>query len=276
VLIGETWTSDVSQLKDYYGEHNDELQLPMDLLLNGLPFSADAYRKHVAAMDSSGRWPVYVITNHDMTRSYTRYADGKHNDEIAKLMAAFYLTLRGTAIMYYGEELGMENNDPKTKDEVQDPVGKLSWPTDKGRDGERTPMQWTDGPNAGFTTGRPWLPVPASAKTHNVATEEHDPHSVLETYRSVLALRHHQPALVEGDYFSLNKADPNVLAYLRRYKNEEVLVVLNFSGRNQEAKITEPAAGYISLFSSGAKLGPDGYKTILLEPFGFYMARLQK
>jgi alpha-glucosidase len=96
----------------------------------------------------------------------------QHNDEIAKLMAAFYLTLRGTAIMYYGEELGMENNDPKSKDEVQDPVGKLSWPTDKGRDGERTPMQWTSGTNAGFSEHQPWLPVPPSAKTHNVASEE--------------------------------------------------------------------------------------------------------
>jgi len=276
VLIGETWTSDVSQLKEYYGQRNDELQLPMDLLLNGLPFSAEAYRKHVAAMDSSGRWPVYVITNHDMTRSYTRYADGKHNDEIAKLMAVFYLTLRGAAIMYYGEELGMENNDPKTRDEVQDPVGKLSWPKDKGRDGERTPMQWTSGPNAGFTTGKPWLAVPPSAQSHNVASEEKDPHSVLETYRGILALRHHQPALVEGDYFSLNNSDPNVLAYLRRYENEEVLVVLNFSSTNQEAKLEVPAAGYVSLLSSGTKLGPDGYKTILLEPFGFCVARLQK
>ena len=115
-------------------------------------------------MDSAGGWPVYVISNHDITRSYTRYGDGKHNDEIAKLMAAFYLTLRGTAIMYYGEELGMENNDPKTRDEVQDPVGRSSWPKDKGRDGERTPMQWSDGTNAGFTEGKPWLPLRRAPK----------------------------------------------------------------------------------------------------------------
>ena len=275
VLIGETWTSDVSQLAEYYGKNNDELQLPMDLLLNTLPFSADVYRKHVAALDSSGRWPVYVITNHDITRSYTRYADGKHNDEIAKLMAAFYLTLRGTAILYYGEEVGMENNDPKSKEEVQDPEGKLGWPKEKGRDGERTPMQWTDGRNAGFTTGKPWLPVPASGKTHNVATEEKDPHSILETYRSLLGLRHHQPALLEGDYFSINNDDPNVLAYLRRYNNESVLVVLNFSSQPQQAKIDVPSTGYISLLSSGATLA-DGYKSIHLEPFGFYIAHLQK
>jgi alpha-glucosidase len=226
-------------------------------------------------MDSSGHWPVYVMNNHDTRRSYSRYANGKNDDAIAKLVAAFYLTLRGTAILYYGEELGMENNDPKTKDEVQDPVGKLSWPKDKGRDGERTPMQWSDAANAGFSTAKPWLPVPPSAKSHNVASEEKDPHSVLETYRAVLALRHQLPALIEGNYASLNNSDPNVFAYVRRYKNEEVLVVLNFSDKNQETKIDDLAAGYVSLLSSGAKLA-DGYKSIVLEPFGFYIAKLAK
>ena len=275
VLIGETWTTDVAQLAEYYGPHNNELQMPMDLLLNGLPFSAEAYRAHVNALDGSGHWPVYVMNNHDTRRSYSRYANGRNDEAIAKLVAAFYLTLRGTAILYYGEEVGMENNDPKTKAEVQDPVGKLSWPTDKGRDGERTPMQWSEGKNAGFSSAKPWLPVPGSATSHNVATEEKDVHSVLETYRSLLALRHNEPALLEGDYLSINSNDPNVYAYLRRHKDEEVLVVLNFSDKNREAKIDEPAAGFVSLLSSGAKLA-DGYKAILLEPFGFYIGKLHK
>ena len=96
---------------------------------------------------------VYVITNHDIVRSYTRYADGAHNDDIAKMMAALYLTLRGSAIMYYGEEIGMENNDPKSKDDVQDPIGKLGWPLEKGRDGERTPMQWNHSGECGIQRG---------------------------------------------------------------------------------------------------------------------------
>jgi len=153
-------------------------------------WSADQYQKHIAAVDAAGGWPTYVITNHDIVRSYTRYADGAHNDDIAKMMAAFYRTLRGTAIMYYGEEIGMENNDPKSKDEVQDPIGKLGWPLEKGRDGERTPMHWNDRQDAGFSKARPWLPVPPSAKTHNVAGEMKDPSSVLSFYRQLLALRH--------------------------------------------------------------------------------------
>ncbi|HXO94247.1 MAG TPA: alpha-glucosidase C-terminal domain-containing protein, partial [Candidatus Acidoferrum sp.] len=227
----------------------------------------------------AGGWPVYVITNHDITRSYTRYADGKHNDEIAKLMAAFYLTLRGTAIMYYGEELGMENNDPKSRDQVQDPVGKLSWPTDKGRDGERTPMQWTDGKNAGFTEGKPWLPVPPSARTHNVATEEKDPNSILSVYKKVLALRHAEPALIEGDYVSLNNDDPNVYSYLRRYKNEAFLVVLNFSNAAQTAKLDLAVQGFATAQSKpmlvSEATAADG-KIVKLEPFGFYIAKLTK
>ena len=96
VLIGETWTSNVEQLKDYYGTKNDELQMPMDLMMTGFKgLSADEYRKHIAAVNAAGHWPVYVITNHDIVRSYTRYGDGIHNDDIAKMMAALYLTLRG-------------------------------------------------------------------------------------------------------------------------------------------------------------------------------------
>jgi alpha-glucosidase len=191
--------------------------------------SAPKFRKQIALAESSGEWPIYVITNHDMVRSYNRYGDGKHNDQIAKLMAALYLTLRGTPIMYYGEELGMENNDPKRKEDVFDPLGKTNWPTNKGRDGERTPMQWDTSVNAGFTQEKPWLPVPDSYRTHNVATESKDPDSILNFYKRLLVLRHQDQALLEGDYVALDQDDPNILAYLRKYKNEAVLVVLNMS-----------------------------------------------
>src|SRR5229473_8223911 len=176
VLIGETWTSDINELKEYYGEHGNELQMPMDFMFTEVSkLSPPDFRKQIAAVDGAGGWPVYVISNHDIVRSYNRYGDGEHNDTIAKLMAGMYLTLRGTPIMYYGEELGMENNDPKRKEDVKDPIGKLGWPKDKGRDGERTPMQWKNEPNGGFSKNAPWLPVPASYATHNVESELKDP-----------------------------------------------------------------------------------------------------
>jgi alpha-glucosidase len=280
VLIGETWTSDVSQLKEYYGEHNDELQMPMDLLLNGLPFSADAYRKHVEAVDSAGGWPVYVITNHDITRSYTRYADGKHDDDIAKLMAGFYLTLRGTPIMYYGEEIGMKNNDPKRKEDVKDPIGKLGWPKEKGRDGERTPMQWISGKNAGFSTVKPWLPVPASASTHNVASEENDPNSVLSFYKKMLALRHADSALREGSYETAGQNDAQVYSYVRKYKDEAVLVVLNFSSEVKKMSADLTSGGFGSakaemLLANKASV-MDGAKSVELGPYGVCVLKLTK
>jgi len=236
VLIGETWTKNIDELKQYYGAHGNELQLPMDFMFTRVDkLSPGEFRRQIAAADSAGGWPTWVITNHDIPRSYNRYGDGTHNDEIAKLMAALYLTLRGTPIMYYGEEIGMENNDPKRREDVKDPEGRTGWPKEKGRDGERTPMQWSDAANAGFSTQTPWLPVPESYKTHNVASESKDPNSVLEFYRKVLALRHKNAALLEGNYTALNEDDPNVLSYLRSYKGKSVLVALNMSNSPQKA-----------------------------------------
>ncbi len=280
VLIGETWTSNVSELKDYYGAKNDELQLPMDLMMTEFKgLSADRYRKHIAAVDAAGGWPTYVITNHDIVRSYTRYADGAHNDDIAKMMAALYLTLRGTAIMYYGEEIGMENNDPKSKDEVQDPIGKLGWPLEKGRDGERTPMQWNDSQNAGFSKAKPWLPVPASAKSHNVASEMKVENSVLSFYRQLLALRHKEPALLEGNFQLLNESDPNVLTYVRRYKDEAILVMLNMSGTEQQVRLDISPLGFAMprvsvLLTSFHKPLPPASATVPMEPYSAFIARI--
>ncbi|HEX2597697.1 MAG TPA: alpha-amylase family glycosyl hydrolase, partial [Terriglobales bacterium] len=119
VLIGETYTNDISELKKYYGEHSNELQMPMDLMFGMVnKLSAPEFRRQIAAVDGAGGWPVFVIGNHDNPRSYVRYGDGQHDDQIAKLMAGLYLTLRGSAIMYYGEEIGMTNNDPQRKEDV--------------------------------------------------------------------------------------------------------------------------------------------------------------
>jgi alpha-glucosidase len=279
VLIGETWTSNVIELEQYYGNNGNELQLPMDLMLTNLPLSAPVLRSHIAAVNAARGWPTYVITNHDIRRSYSRYGDGVHNDDIAKLMAGFYLTLRGTTVMYYGEEIGMENNDPKRKEDVKDPIGILGWPNEKGRDGERTPMQWSSAPNAGFTTGKPWLPIPESAKTYNVAVESKDPHSILSFYRQVLALRKSEAAFLEGAYVALNESDPNVMSYLRKSKGETILVVLNFSNTAQNPSFDLSKEGFTNAKVKGllqnAASVPDGVlKTVQLDAYGVYIGRV--
>jgi alpha-glucosidase len=283
VLIGETWTKDVNELKQYYGDHSDELQMPMDFLFTKVDrLSPPEFRRQIAAVDSAGGWPVFVLSNHDIVRSYVRYGDGQNNQAIAKLMASLYLTLRGTPIMYYGEEIGMQNTDPVRKEDVKDPIGRMGWPQEKGRDGERTPMQWDDSPNAGFTRGTPWLPVPLIYKTVNVASELKDPSSILNVYRSLLALRHQNRALLDGDYIALNENDPNVLSYLRRYKNEAVLVVLNMSSKPQQVSFDLAPQGFdaktahtlLTTMAAGSKASSLSH--LPLEPFSVYIGAVSK
>jgi alpha-glucosidase len=283
VLIGETWTANIDELKQYYGAHNNELQMPMDFMFTTVDkLSPPEFRKQIAAVDSAGGWPVYVISNHDQVRSYNRYGDGQHNDEIAKVLAGLYLTLRGTAIMYYGEEIGMENNDPKRKEDVKDPIGKIGWPEEKGRDGERTPMQWSESANAGFSQTKPWLPVPPSYKTHNVADELKDPNSVLQFYKHVLALRHQNRALLDGDYVALNENDPNVISYLRQYKDQTVLVAINMSGSEQQVSFDLQPQGFAAakattlVSTDGSQAQEIALGEVKLKPFQVYIGSLAK
>ena len=278
VLIGETWTHDIAELNRYYGEGNNEIQLPMDFLFTKVDkLSADEFRKQIAAVNSASGWPTFVISNHDIVRSYERYGDGVHNDQIAKLMAGLYLTLRGTPILYYGEEIGMKTTPPTRKEEVQDPEGRTGWPKEKGRDGERTPMQWDESKNAGFSDAKPWLPVPPSSKTHNVADELKDTDSILSFYKSVLNLRHTNNALLDGSYVPLNENDKNVLTYLRVYKDETVLVALNMTGVVRTANVQLNKNG----FKSATKLAGTGKSAakgdvVELEPFGVFIGELSK
>jgi len=278
VLIGETWTADIAELNLYYGKDKDELQMPMDFLFTTVnKLSPADFRKQIAAVNSASGWPTFVISNHDIIRSYDRYGDGQHNDEIAKLMAGLYLTLRGTPIMYYGEEIGMKTTPPARKEDVKDPIGRTGWPKEKGRDGERTPMQWDESENAGFSKTAPWLPVPPTAKTHNVADEAKSPESVLAFYKKVLKLRHTNKALLDGNYIPLNENDQNVLSYLRMYKDQTVLVALNMSGAEQKVNFEMSQHGFGStkpLVATGKSSAKGDIVT--LEPYGVFIGQLSK
>jgi alpha-glucosidase len=278
VLIGETWTANIAELNLYYGKGNNELQMPMDFLFTTVnKLSPADFRKQIAAVDSASGWPTFVISNHDIARSYDRYGDGQHNDQIAKLMAGLYLTLRGTPIMYYGEEIGMKTTTPARKEDVKDPIGRTGWPKEKGRDGERTPMQWDESTNAGFSTASPWLPVPPTAKTHNVADEAKDPDSVLSFYKKVLKLRRTNRALLDGSYVPLNENDQNVLSYLRADKDQMVLVALNMSGAERKVNFEMSKHGFTSA-KSLVTTGKSSVKgdVVTLEPYGVFIGQLVK
>jgi len=276
VLIGETWTADINELNEYYGKGNNELQLPMDFLFTNVnKLSPAEFRKQIAAINSASGWPTFVISNHDIVRSYDRYGDGQHNDDIAKLMAALYLTLRGTPILYYGEEIGMKTTPPARKEDVKDPKGRTGWPTDKGRDGERTPMQWDQSDNAGFTKAKPWLPVPPTAKTHNVADEQRDPASILSFYKQLLKLRHTNKELLDGSYLPVNQNDENVLSYLRVFEDQAVLVALNMSGTAQKINYELKRNGFASakpLATTGNSSSSGDF--VSLGPYAVFIGQL--
>ena len=281
VLIGETWTSNIDELKAYYGTHDDEVQMPMDFMFTTVDkLSPPEFRRQIAQVDASGGWPVFVIGNHDKVRSGNRYGrGGKNSDAIDKLLGAFYLTLRGTPIMYYGEEIGMENNDPKRREDVKDPIGRTGWPKEIGRDGERTPMQWNTGANAGFSTAKPWLPVPSSYKTHNVETEAKDPDSVLSMYKKVLALRRSNEALREGSYTALNESDADVMSYLRSDNGKAVLVALNMSDSAKKARFNLADKGFAAASLKSLVATPKSSANgmdVSLEPYGVFIAEVVK
>ena len=220
VLIGETYLPNVEELDKWYGgAKHDELNMPMDMQMgftNQLNVSLLRQRIEDAESRIHGNQPLFVFDNHDNPRSWERYGDGYHNDSIARLIATILFTTRASALMYYGQELGMMTSVPKQKSEVKDPVGVTGWPKDKGRDGERTPMQWTDGKNAGFSTAAStWLPVAADYKTVNVEAEKADPNSLLNWYMTLIEMRRKEPALRDGPITMLDTKNTSVLSYIR-------------------------------------------------------------
>jgi alpha-glucosidase len=284
VLVTEADEPNVEALSKMYG-HGDEVQLPMDFQIADVnQLSAPRFRELFNQIENNSAHgqPEYFFSNHDQPRQWDRYGDGVHNDQIAKLMAVLLLTTRGTPQMYYGEELGMRTTDPARIEDVHDPIGKLGWPKEKGRDGERTPMQWDASTDAGFTSAaRPWLPIPPSASTYNVAAESKNPNSIYNTYKSLLALRKSNPALRDGSQVSVTN-DPDVFAFLRTAGNSRVLVVLNMSAhpRSWGFKVDEfgirPSATLIPLYDSqtapAKTLSP---LRLRLEPFAALVAEIK-
>ena len=232
VLVTEADEPNIQALAKMYG-NGDEVQLPMDFQIADVnELSAPRFRELFNQVENNPAHgqPEFFFSNHDQPRQWDRYGDGEHNDQIAKLMAVLELATRGTPQMYYGEELGMRTTDPARIEDVHDPIGKRGWPKEKGRDGERTPMQWNASADAGFTANaKPWLPIPSSTSTYNVDVESKDPNSIFNIYKRLLALRRSDPALRDGTQESINNDDPNVFAFVRRSANRTVLVALNMS-----------------------------------------------
>jgi len=238
VLIGETYLPNAFELAKMYGKNRDELHLPMDTQLGFINRLAIAdFREKLTEAETqlNGNPPLFVFDNHDNERSVDRYGDRVNDQPIQKLIATLLLTPRDAALIYYGEELGMRTNTPRRVEDVRDPIGRMGWPQEKGRDGERTPMQWNNDANAGFGgTRQPWLPIGEDYKTVNVAVESKQADSLLNYYKRLIKLRKENAQLRDGDFVMTDEKNNAVLSYIRQtHDGQAVLVALNFTGTSQ-------------------------------------------
>jgi oligo-1,6-glucosidase len=197
-------------------------------------------------------WNTIFFTNHDQSRAVSRYGNDapEYRDASAKMLYAFLLTQRATPYIYNGDEIGMTNirfknveqyNDLQTrnryylalKESKEKAAAYLLMQAELSRDNSRTPMQWDAGANAGFTSGKPWLPINPNYKTTNVKTEDTAANSVLNFVRKMIRLRKdNKDVLVYGKYTLLDKDNKDVYAYTREGKGRKMLIVLNFTKNN--------------------------------------------
>ena len=284
VFIGETYLPNIGELLKQYGppEH-PEFQLPMDTqigFINKLDVAAFRSRIDDAETKLDGNIPLMVFDNHDNPRLDARYGDGVHNTDIQRVISTMLFASRGASLFYYGDEIGMKTTPPTRKEDVKDPVGLTGWPKDKGRDGERTPMQWDAAANAGFTgaSDKPWLPVPPTYTTVNVKAEEAQPDSLLNWYKALIQLKKTDPAFAHGDNVMLDTANTKVLSWMRQTAGSpSVVVSANFTADPQTVSLTVPgSSGAVkTLLKTPGAADPASLVAIQLGPYGVYIGQVQ-
>ena len=254
------------------------------------------FRQSITEMEANlnGHQPLLVFDNHDNTRSWDRFGEGatpENKLRIARLIATILYTTRSAALTYYGAEIGMTTHVPARKEDVRDPIGITGWPKEKGRDGERTPMQWTPKPPAaGFSTNpHTWLPIGADYPTVNVQSEMGQPDTLFTWTHDMIDLRRSYPALRDGGIVMLDSTNPGALVYARTTPPaalpipfaRPVLISVNFTNKPQVVHPNLAAAGlpdhytWVHMdanieFNSGKTL-----TTITLPPYASIITGLQ-
>jgi alpha-glucosidase len=282
VLIGETYLPNIAELAKQYGTaEKPEFQLPMDTqvgFINKLDVAAFRAKLNDVETKIGGNVPLLVFDNHDNPRVDARYGDGVHDLEIQRVLATILFASRGAALFYYGDEIGMSTTPPTRKQDVKDPIGLTGWPKEKGRDGERTPMQWDVRSNADFTSGRPWLPVPASAIKVNVEVEKLNANSLFAWYQRLIRLKKINPALAHGDNTMLDTGNTKVLSWERKAEGAPAVVVsVNFTAEPQTVNLSggELSGKVQTLLKTPGGTNAATLESIQLEPFGVFIGQVQ-
>jgi alpha-glucosidase len=285
VLIGETYLPNIAELAKQYGPPGKpEFELPMDTQIgftNKLDVASFRAKLNDVETQIDGNTPLLVFDNHDNPRLDARYGDGVHDVDIQRVLATMLFASRGAALFYYGDEIGMKTTPPTRKEDVKDPVGLTGWPKDKGRDGERTPMQWDATANAGFTKAAvtPWLPVPPTYATVNVKAEETEPDSLFTWYQTLIHLKKTNPAFAHGDNVMLDTANTKVLSWLRQTPGApSVVVSVNFTADPQTVSLSVPSSSdnVKTLLKTPGAVDPASLGQIQLGPYGVYIGEVQR
>lgn len=237
-------------------------------------------------------WGTVYLGNHDQPRMVTRWGNdaSKYREASSKMLTTFLMTMRATPYYYFGDELGMSNIKfdriedyrdietinmyEKTKNEGGDLDYFLEGQKISARDNGRTPFQWDDSKNAGFTNGTPWIKVNPNYKKINVAAQDKDPNSVLNYFRRMIKLRKQLPELVYGKYELLDKANEKIYAYTRTLDKKKVLVVLNFSTTNTTFDIPKNIGTPGQILINNLKEITLQERAIKLQPYQAVVLRL--
>ena len=269
ITVGEAPCTSVEDAQKYTVFDRDELNMVftfehMDVDAdNGLKWTdkkpdlvelKKVFSKWQTGLDGVG-WNSLYLNNHDQPRMVSRFGDdGKYWKESAKMLAICLHMMQGTPYIYQGEEIGMKNIEFQSIEECNDieainaykeytsdgrisPEDMMRYINKKGRDNARTPMQWNDTENAGFTTGTPWFTVNPNYKEVNVAEQEKDPDSILNFYKHLIQMRKEYPIIVYGSYKLLYPDHKTAFVYERMLEDEKLLVACNFSAEELELEV---------------------------------------
>lgn len=291
---------------DYMGNGQDELHLVFNFpLMRTEHLTPDHIRKNqgerldqLNGLAAEKGWPCNTLGNHDSSRIYTRYGNKLHGSELARLHAALILTLKGTPFLYNGEEIGMTDYMLTDISHVKDTMGTWYYHaivTDMGvhpdeamirtaemtRDKNRTPMQWSNSLNAGFSPKevQTWLPVNPNYKNGiNVLDQDKNPSSLLHYYKHLLRIRRESPALMEGEYIPLYDTANEYHAFMRQSPKQTVLVILNFSENSLEVDFSTDKeiknAKMRSIFSSAERRTGEILPKFKVSPFEVFIVEL--
>lgn len=263
ITVGEAWGADIERAKLYSNPDGSEFSMVFQFEHIGLdqqegkakwdiaPLPVVKLKKVLAKWQKELHgcgWNSLFWNNHDLPRIVSRWGnDQEYRVESAKMLATVLHGMQGTPYIYQGEELGMTNvcfddisqyQDIETLNMYQERL-KAGYSKEeimqsiyaRGRDNARTPMQWNDGKNAGFTKGTPWMEVNPNYMTINAKAELADPDSIFHYYQKLIRLRKEHSVFVNGDFRLLMEEDPQVFAYTRAEGDTEVLVCANFSDK---------------------------------------------